>query len=125
MKYECSVCGYVYDGDAEGRPFSELAEDWECPVCGADRSHFAALGEAVGEASAEGEPAPESTGNALEAYLGEWRRTADEIEREFAAIQQMAVSGRPVIEPMRTRRPVVSWDEILVMGAQLAMLPLN
>jgi len=30
-----------------------------------------------------------------------------------------------VIEPMRTPKPVISWDEILIKGAQLARLPLN
>ena len=40
MRYECSVCGYVYDEDAEGRPWSELDDDWECPVCGASKDDF-------------------------------------------------------------------------------------
>jgi len=47
-KYVCTVCGYVYDpkegdpdGGAEaGTPFASLAEDWVCPVCGADKSMF-------------------------------------------------------------------------------------
>jgi len=47
-KYECTVCGYVYDpeqGDpdsdiAPGTPFEELPDDWECPVCGAPKSDF-------------------------------------------------------------------------------------
>ena len=29
-KYRCSVCGYIYDEEKEGRPFSRLKE---CPVC--------------------------------------------------------------------------------------------
>ena len=47
-KYECTVCGYVYDpelGDAEGgaapgTPFEELPADWVCPVCSAPKSDF-------------------------------------------------------------------------------------
>ena len=47
-KYECIVCGYVYDpklGDPEwgikpGIPFEELPDDWKCPVCGASKSEF-------------------------------------------------------------------------------------
>ena len=27
-KYRCSVCGFIYDEEREGRPFSELSE---CP----------------------------------------------------------------------------------------------
>lgn len=30
MVYKCSICGYVYDEEKEGKPFSELTE---CPVC--------------------------------------------------------------------------------------------
>ncbi len=49
-KYECP-CGYVYDpaeGDPEngveaGTDFKDLPEDWECPVCGADKDAFEEL----------------------------------------------------------------------------------
>jgi rubredoxin len=47
-KWECSVCGYIYDpeiGDPEhnvaaGTSFEKLPEDWVCPVCGAPKSQF-------------------------------------------------------------------------------------
>ena len=47
-KYECSVCGYIYDpetGDPDGgippgTPFEKLPEDWVCPVCGASKDEF-------------------------------------------------------------------------------------
>ncbi len=47
-KYECIVCGYIYDpelgnheGDiAPGTPFEDLPDDWVCPVCGAGKSEF-------------------------------------------------------------------------------------
>jgi len=47
-KYECIVCGYVYDpeiGDPEGNippgtPFEELPDDWVCPVCSAGKDEF-------------------------------------------------------------------------------------
>jgi len=47
-KYECSVCGYVYDpesgdpdgGIAPGTRFEDIPEDWVCPVCGASKSEF-------------------------------------------------------------------------------------
>jgi len=47
-KYVCEVCGYVYD-PAEGDPnngvnpgtaFKDIPEDWECPVCGAEKEDF-------------------------------------------------------------------------------------
>jgi flavin reductase (DIM6/NTAB) family NADH-FMN oxidoreductase RutF/rubredoxin len=47
-KYECTVCGYIYDpeqGDPDGKippgtPFEKLPDDWVCPVCGAAKSEF-------------------------------------------------------------------------------------
>jgi rubredoxin len=47
-KYECTICGYVYDpaaGDPErgikpGTPFAELPDDWVCPLCGAAKDMF-------------------------------------------------------------------------------------
>lgn len=40
MKYVCSVCGYVYDEEKEGKAFSELPDTWVCPLCGAAKSAF-------------------------------------------------------------------------------------
>lgn len=42
--YECSVCGYVYDESKEGGSWDSLPDDWNCPVCGADKSQFQSLG---------------------------------------------------------------------------------
>ena len=47
-KYECAVCGYIYDpeeGDSDGgipagTAFEKLPEDWVCPICGAGKSEF-------------------------------------------------------------------------------------
>ncbi|MFY9142753.1 rubredoxin [Sulfuricurvum sp.] len=47
-KYECDVCGYIYDpdlGDPEhgilpGTPFEALPEDWVCPECGIGKEDF-------------------------------------------------------------------------------------
>ncbi len=124
MRFECSVCGHVYDEDAEGLPWSGLSDDWECPVCGADASYFEAQG---GSAAAvvDGSNASPGAAPTLQNYLSEWKRSSDELEGHFTSIQHMAVTGSSIIEPMRTRKPVVSWDEILVMGVQLAALPLN
>ncbi len=124
MKYECSVCGYIYDEDAEGTPWNKLPDDWECPVCSADKSYCEVQGESpTGEAPPH--DAPAGAEPSLDSYLAEWRRSSDDLEHNFAAIQHMATTGKSIIEPMRTRKPVVSWGEILVMGAQLASLPRN
>ena len=50
-KYECSVCGWVYDpelGDPDGgiepgTPFEDIPDDWVCPVCGATKDEFERL----------------------------------------------------------------------------------
>ena len=39
-RYVCTVCGYEYDPAVEGKPFSELPDDYVCPVCGAGKSDF-------------------------------------------------------------------------------------
>ena len=36
-KYRCSVCGYIYDEEQEGAPFSGLKE---CPVCHQSADRF-------------------------------------------------------------------------------------
>ena len=48
MKYECNVCGYIYDpaiGDPDGdipavTPFAALPANWVCPECGAGKDEF-------------------------------------------------------------------------------------
>ncbi|MHA2238855.1 MAG: rubredoxin [Candidatus Hodarchaeales archaeon] len=39
-KYECLICGYVYDEEAEGVKFEDLPEDYICPDCGAPKEDF-------------------------------------------------------------------------------------
>ena len=130
MKHVCSVCAYVYDDDVEGVPFDQLPDDWVCPICTADRGFFESEdgggagsgGPPTNEISHKGEGEGEES---IEDYLAQWRRDTHALEGDLAAIQEMAITGRPVIEPMRTTKEVISWDEILVCGAQLAALPLN
>ncbi len=50
-KYECEVCGYVYDpakgdpdnGIAPGTAFEDLPDDWVCPLCGVGKDQFKPL----------------------------------------------------------------------------------
>jgi rubredoxin len=47
-KYVCTICGYVYDeakgdpdnGIAPGTKWEDIAEDFVCPLCGADKDVF-------------------------------------------------------------------------------------
>jgi len=50
-KYQCSVCGYIYDpaiGDPDsgilpGTAFEDIPSDWVCPLCGVAKDQFEAL----------------------------------------------------------------------------------
>lgn len=39
-RWQCGVCGYVYDSSIEGTSFEELPDDWQCPVCGVGKEMF-------------------------------------------------------------------------------------
>ena len=47
-KFKCEVCDYVYDEDngspesgaKPGTKFSDLPDDWKCPVCGVGKEMF-------------------------------------------------------------------------------------
>ncbi len=47
-KYQCSVCGYIYDpaegdpdsGTKPGTAFEDLPDDWVCPTCGVGKDQF-------------------------------------------------------------------------------------
>jgi glutamate synthase domain-containing protein 2/rubredoxin len=112
--WECVICSYRYDEAKEGVPFSELPDDWECPDCGAPKEEF----EVVSESE-------ESDDDSSGEYLARWARSSDELEGRMAEIHRMAATGESPLEPMRTSKPVLSWDDILIKGAQLARIPLN
>ena len=68
----------------------------------------------------------EKTGEeTINEYLGNLIRKCDDFEEGMEDIHRIAVTGKSIIEPMRTTKNVISWDEILIRGAQLATLPLN
>ncbi|NHJ01612.1 MAG: rubredoxin [Candidatus Heimdallarchaeota archaeon] len=42
-KWECLICGYIYDEEVEGTRFEDLPDDWSCPECGAPKEDFERL----------------------------------------------------------------------------------
>ena len=131
-RHVCDVCGYIHDEEKQEQRWGELPAGWECPVCGTGKTGYRLVqdGAAPTGGAPTGEPALSSITAAAvpgdgDEYLGEWRRFADEFEVNMQYIQAMAETGQSVIEPMRTRKPVVSWDDILIKGAQLARFPLD
>ncbi len=47
MTYKCKLCAYEYDEVVEKKPFSALPDSWTCPICGATKDFFEALGEEI------------------------------------------------------------------------------
>ncbi|UCE42397.1 MAG: alpha-hydroxy-acid oxidizing protein [Candidatus Aminicenantes bacterium] len=117
--YKCSVCDTIFDEDKEGKKWEELSGDWNCHVCESDKSVWKKVEEDTSPDVSAG--IPEDTSGSPDEY----RRLEDELEVHMADIHQMAETGKPIIEPMRTKKPVPSWDDILIKGAQMAKLPLN
>ena len=112
-KYKCSVCGYIFDEEKEGKKVTELKE---CPVCHQPADAFL-LYEEVAQTQAA---AAERTLD----YPKEYART-DESCRYMKEIHQMAVTGKSISAAMGTRLPMPSWDDILILGAQLDPMPLD
>ena len=112
-KYKCNVCGYVFDEEEQGIPFSQLKE---CPVCHQPASAFS-LYEEIRQVKRE-----EKKEESLE-YPREFSRE-DESCRYMKEIHEMAVTGKTVHAAMGTRLPMPSWDDILILGAQLDPMPL-
>lgn len=45
-KFECTVCGYVYDPkENDNVSFEQLAEDWLCPLCSVGKDEFTEIEE--------------------------------------------------------------------------------
>lgn len=113
-KYKCNVCGFIYDEDAQGAPFTELKE---CPVCHQPASAFSLFEEIGTEGAAPARPM------SLD-YTKEYVRH-DERCRYMEEIHEMAVTGKSIHAAMGTRLPMPSWDDILILGAQLNPMPLD
>ena len=112
-KYVCSVCGYVYEGEASPE---------ECPVCHQPGESFReeASGTEISSANAQdNSPACPDL-----AYDRAFYRI-DESCRYMEEIHQMAVTGKSISGAMGTKMPMPSWDDILLLGAQLNPAPLN
>ena len=115
MIYKCSICGYVYDEEKEGKPFSELTE---CPVCKQPPEKF------VAEESQKNTTVSANSAHTELDYPQETRKT-DSHYRYMKEIQSMAVTGKSAIEAMGTQMQMPGWDEVLVLGAQLNPMPLE
>lgn len=129
-RYRCLMCGYIYDETKEGAKFTDLPDSWTCPMCGVPKSMFEEIEEETAEAELPDIPEKEISSGTVDAdgdiseYLQEYARPNDDKEIYMSDIHQMAKTGKSIIAPMSTAKPVVSWDDILIMGNQLNPPPL-
>lgn len=114
-KYRCSVCGYVFDEEKEGKKLSELKE---CPVCHQQSGVFRQ------EESREPQPERAPARELSLAYPEAYARRDDTIPY-MEEIHEMAVTGKSRIAAMGTRMPMPDWKDILILGGQLNPMPLD
>lgn len=127
-KYRCLVCGAIFevrDGekpvcpvcDAQGKEVVPLSADGgnESEARSADA---AAVAWAAGASAAHGGHGPDL--NFTEPY----ERHDDSIPH-MDDIHRMAVTGEPISGAMATDLPLPKWDDILILGGQLAHMPLE
>ena len=142
--YRCNVCNvFEYDpvrgnsltGIRPGTPPKDFPPDWKCPICGSDKTHLIPVPE-TSPGARHDIPCPScgasisvsitpSAEEESKGYLSAWERVSDDLEIYMADIHTMAATGESITEPMRTKKPVVSWDDILIKGAQIARIPKN
>jgi glutamate synthase domain-containing protein 2/DNA-directed RNA polymerase subunit RPC12/RpoP len=113
-KYKCSVCGYIYDEEKEKIRFDELPADWRCPSCGSPKSVFEKLDE---KKNKDNQPALSVDQPPQHEFPS--------FEPHTAEIHEIARTGISITAPMRTENKVISWDDILIKGAQLAKIPIH
>lgn len=111
-KYRCKICGHIYDESKEKVKFIDLPDDWKCPLCLAPKNLFEKIEE---EQEVKEEKVVDTT--SLE-------RDTDELEEYMKDIHYMANKNESIIMAMGTKKSLVSWDDIVILGAQLNPIPL-
>ncbi|NTV00213.1 MAG: glutamate synthase, partial [Methanoregulaceae archaeon] len=146
VRYRCDVCrtfeyepkrGNSLTGIKPGTEIKDIPSGWRCPICNSDSTHLKPLPEEklyhdhheVKKCPFCGQDviSPVMHGNEenLQSYTVPWRRYEDRTEVHMDEIHHISRTGEAIIEPMRTTLPVISWDTILIKGAQIAKIPLN
>lgn len=68
MRYRCGVCGYIYDEEKEGVRFSDLPDDWVCPVCGEGKEGFEPIEDDDAPALQPAAPSQTATAPSISGY---------------------------------------------------------
>lgn len=122
-KYVCTLCGYIYDEAQEKEDFTSL-KDWVCPLCTAPKELFEKQEEESEKTDTKQNTEVVEKETSVLAIDPALARKKDDVETRMEEIHRQAVEGTSAISAMGTKRPIVSWDDILVLGAQLAHTPL-
>lgn len=121
--YKCSVCGYIFDEEKEGKKLTDLEG---CPVCKQPIDKFELVEEDVQKEVPQNEKKAEKKKVEKQElqYDSNYVRH-DASCRYMEEIHEMAVTGKSISGAMGTQLPMPSWDDILLLGAQLNPAPLD
>lgn len=117
--YKCKICGYIYDEEKESVPFAEIEV---CPICKQPKEQLVPVQTPAPEPVVA---VQEKAEDASDLSYDKTYTRIDESARYMSEIHQMAVSGHSIHAAMGTLMPMPSWDDILLLGAQLNPPPLN
>ncbi|KPK68361.1 glutamate synthase [candidate division WOR_3 bacterium SM23_60] len=110
-KFECDVCGHIHEADEK---WKDREDGWKCPTCESDKSYFK-ITTVVRDKGKETEAVNIGVHIPKESPIAEY----------VDAITEMAETGKSIIEPMCSTIPTLSWNDLLIKGAQAAKIPLN
>lgn len=118
MVYKCSVCGYIFDEEKEGKSLLELGQ---CPVCKEPIDVFEPV---ESKEDPKKEEEKKETKEDIDLQYSAKTRKKDANYKYMKEIHDMAVSGETIIDAMGTEMSMPNWDDILILGAQLNPMPL-
>ena len=119
-KYKCIICGYIYDEAVENVKFEDLPDDWKCPLCFNPKSAFEKIEEDVESVEKVDEKTVEEV-DSLEAMA---KDTPVRLKKAVSKIHAITSGNYNEISAMGTTRPVIGFDDVLILGAQLNPAPL-
>jgi len=120
--YKCSVCGYIYDEGKEGKSLEELEC---CPICKQPIARFEQIEEYKKEDLEKEEVSGQGEAGKQELQYDSTYVRHDVSCRYMEEIHEMAVTGKSISGAMGTQLSMPSWDDILLLGAQLNPPPLE
>lgn len=112
MRYKCSVCGYIYEGET-------LLDNYICPIC-----HQTGKFEPDSVQNTDDQKDTVSE-KSLDLSYDKLFARQDDSCRYMKEIHEMAVGGKSLHSSMGTQMKMPGWDDILLLGAQLNPPPLD